>query len=409
MRALYTLSVRFYALLIEIAALFKTKKAQQWKKGRRNWKKELALNIKKEQPIIWVHAASLGEFEQARPLIEKIKKEKSNYFIVLTFFSPSGFEIRKNYKHADYVCYLPLDTPSNAKKFIQLIDPELTVIVKYEYWFNYLKELQRKGKKTVLISGIFRPSQHFFQWYGAWFRKQLSVFNTFFLQNAASEKLLHSIGYQNTVVTGDTRFDRVYQLAQDHFENKNIEQFCSKQKTLIFGSSWEKENEFSRKITKDIPSLKLIIAPHEIEKPKMLELKSSFKKKAILWSEINGSNSLSDYDVLIIDQIGMLSKIYRYATIAIIGGGFGAGIHNVLEAAVYGCPVIFGPRYKKFLEAIDLIEMKGAFSIKDYNSFKNCIQKLLSDQALYKNTSAAAENYVSRNAGASQQIYKLLF
>lgn len=409
MRAFYTLSIRFYALLIGIAALFNNKKAKQWKEGRNNWEATLAQKIKTKKAVIWFHAASLGEFEQARPLIEKIKKEKAEYFILLTFFSPSGFEIRKNYDQADAVCYLPLDTPYNAKKFIVLINPELTVFIKYEFWFNYLNQLQKKGKKTVLVSGIFRPTQHFFRWYGSWFRKQLSVFNTFFLQNTASEKLLHSIAYHNTLVTGDTRFDRVYQLAQEVFENKTMEQFCNKQKTLIVGSSWEKENEFARRIAEDTPNLKLIIAPHEVQKSKVLALKNSFDNKVILWSEIKESTSISDFNVLIIDQIGMLSKIYRYATIALIGGGFGAGIHNILEAAVYGCPVVFGPRYKKFTEAVELIELKGAFSIKDYNSFKNCIQQLISNQTLYQKASTAAESYVSKNAGASQQIYQSLF
>lgn len=409
MRAFYTTAVRFYSLIISLAAFFGKKKAKQWINGRKNWSLDLSQSIPTNKKLIWFHAASLGEFEQARPLIEKIKKEKPNFFILLSFFSPSGFEIQKEYKFADKVCYIPLDTPSNARKFIDIITPELSIMVKYEFWFNILNELEKRQLKTILISGIFRPSQHFFKWYGGWFRKQLKVFDTFFLQNKKAQALLNDIGYNNTVISGDTRFDRVYDLAQERYESKRIEAFCSQQSTLIFGSSWDKEHDFAKQLSNANWDIKIIIAPHEIEKSKMVVLKKSFDGQAILWSELSKNEIPSKTKVLIIDQIGMLSKIYRYATVAIIGGGFGAGIHNVLEAAVYGCPTIFGPNYKKFQEAKDLIKEHGAYSIADYSSLKSTIQQLLTDSAFHATTAAKAKKYVEQHAGATEQVFHTIF
>ncbi|MEQ8625636.1 MAG: glycosyltransferase N-terminal domain-containing protein [Vicingaceae bacterium] len=409
MRFFYSTAVRFYGFFIGLAAFLGTIKAKQWKKGRKNWAIELHQAIPHRKKLIWIHAASLGEFEQARPLIEKIKKEKPEYFLLLSFFSPSGFEIQKDYKFADEVCYLPLDTPLNARKFINIIKPELTIMVKYEFWFNFLNELHKRKVKTILISGIFRPSQHFFKWYGSWFRKQLQVFDTFFLQNKNAQNLLNDIGYNNAIVSGDTRFDRVYELAQENYENKKIEAFCAQEKTIIFGSSWDKEHGFAKQLIDDQLEAKIIIAPHEVSSTKIDALKKILGKHAILWSELSETEIPLNPRVLIIDQIGMLSKIYRYATLSIIGGGFGAGIHNILEAAVYGCPTIFGPNFKKFQEAKDLIEERGAFTISDYNTLKSTVQELLTNTAFYASTADKARNYVEEHAGATDQVYQKIF
>lgn len=409
MRFAYQVFVHFFYLGLKIASLFNSK-AQKWVEGRKHWRKSLNNKLLGKQNRIWVHCASLGEFEQGRPFIEKIKKDYPDYTIVLSFFSPSGFEQRKNYQHADVVTYLPMDFKKNAKDFIDIVAPQLVVFIKYEYWFNYLNELEQRNIPTFLLSGILWKDLFFFKGYGKWFAKQLSAFEHFFVQNEVSAKLLKSIGFKNSTVCGDSRFDRVIELPKEKFKPDALEVFTPNKEAIIFGSSWEKENEFAVKLAQALPKQKMIITPHEIDPAKIAKLKNKFSN-VVLWSEIENNPStenLKETQVLIIDGIGMLSKLYRYGKIAVIGGGFGAGIHNTLEAAVYGCPLIFGPNYNRFQEAVDLIELKAAFNINNYNEFYSKIEQLLNEKVLYQKASEAARVYVKENSGATESLVEYL-
>lgn len=407
MSTLYSLSIYIYTLLIKIASL-KSDKAKMWIEGRADFPQSLKQRIKTDKPVIWIHCASLGEFEQARPLIEKLKIQNKS-FILLSFFSPSGFEMRKNYSHADHICYLPADTRSNAKQFIEIVKPEIAIFIKYEFWFNYLRELKSNQIKTYLVSGIFRPKQHFFKFYGKWFRKQLNAFTYFFLQNKESEELLNSISYTNSIVTGDTRFDQVYSLTQEEFNNEAITSFCKDEQVIIAGSSWEKEHEFIVKLVHEGETKsKFIIAPHEIKPNKILTLKKKLSNSCVLLSEIDQGSDISQFQILIIDQIGMLSKLYRYAYLSIIGGGFGAGIHNTLEAATYGSPIIFGPNYHKFQEAKDLIELGTAHSFSNFIEFKELITFYTRDLDSRKTASLKSLDYVKSQLGSTEKILNVI-
>jgi 3-deoxy-D-manno-octulosonic-acid transferase len=404
MRLLYSFSLRLYYAAILLAALAGKQKAQLWLKGRKNWRKSLQEYLPKNKKITWFHVASLGEFEQARPLIEKIKDQDPSTFILLTFFSPSGYEIRKNYDMADHVCYLPLDLPKNASDFVAMVQPQLAIFVKYEFWFNYLHILHKQQIHTVLVSAIFRQSQHFFKAYGSWFRQQLQAFDHFYLQNNTSGDLLQSIGFSNYTINGDTRFDRVIETAKKSWKHPYLDAFCKDSRVAIFGSSWEREHLLAQTLKESRNELKLIIAPHEIDPESMKRLQEKLGAKAILWSKIEQNTELSSYSILIVDSIGLLARMYRYATIAIIGGGFGSGIHNTLEAAVYGIPLLFGPNYRKFKEARELIEAKAAFPVADRKDFLTKASALLDSSALLENSSLAARQYVHQNAGASDRI-----
>jgi len=404
MRIFYTLSIQLYFLAISLTALFGKKKAKQWLNGRQKWQEKLEGVILTDKSVAWFHAASLGEFEQARSLIEKVKKEQPHYFILLTFFSPSGYEVRKDYSKADFVCYLPLDTIKNAKKFLKIVQPKIAVFVKYEFWFNLLKVLNKQEINTILISGIFRENQHFFKAYGGWFRKHLKAFNHFYVQNEISQQLLEGIGHTNVSVVGDTRFDRVVSLAEEKYEDQRFESFSENNKVIVFGSSWSTENEVAIELSKLGGEEKIIIAPHEINASKIEKLKQALDGQVSLFSETKEDQDLSGFKVLIIDQIGLLSKIYRFASIAVIGGGFGAGIHNTLEAAVYGCSVLFGPNYQKFQEAQDLLKKGGAYSAKDKTELLEQIQQLLNDDEKNEHVAKLAQDYVKGNAGATTKI-----
>lgn len=402
MRVLYTLGIHFYKLLIYLISPF-NQKAKLWIEGRKNWEEKLKAAIPKDKPVLWFHCASLGEFEQARPVIEQVA-EKGEYFILLSFFSPSGFEAKKDYTKADYICYLPLDSPGNAKKFIALSKVKLAVFIKYEFWFNFLHNLKKQVIPCILVSGIFRPSQVFFKWYGAWFSKHLKAFNKFYLQNNESVELLQKLGTFNMEQIADTRFDRVAEIANQSFSSSTIAQFKADQFTLVLGSSWEKEHEFAVMLSKDFPSIKMIIAPHEIKATQIKVLKNQFEGKAQLFSEVGSANLSSQTQVLIIDQIGLLSKLYRYGEAAIIGGGFGLGIHNSLEAACYGIPVLFGPKYQKFQEAKDLIEMQAAFCFLNYKELKILVKQLIQDTEVRRQSGQKAFNYVQERKGSSERI-----
>lgn len=398
MRTFYTLSIRTYRLLILLASPFNSK-ARKWIKGREAWESKLLSKLPKNQSVVWFHCASLGEFEQGRPVIEAYRKLHSEVYIVLTFFSPSGFEIRKNYDAADLVTYLPIDTPSNAKKFIRLLQPTKVYFVKYEFWFNYLNELKGNQIDTYLISGIFRKKQHFFKWYGSWFRSQLKAFTHFFLQNENSAELLQSVGLKNHTVCGDTRFDRVKELVTNSSDVPSIAAFCKNNFTIVAGSTWPKDEALLVQLLEQFPEFKIVIAPHEVNTNHINSLKELFGDKVGLYSK-NQFNQA----VLIIDSIGLLSSIYRYAKWAYIGGGFGSGIHNTLEAVSYGIPVVFGPNYSKFQEAKDLIELKAGFSINNGRELIEIAKQFIEHPKQLKAAGEAGTRYVNKMTGATPII-----
>jgi len=404
MNIVYNTGIRTYTLAIKIASLF-NEKAKLWVIGRKNIFNKLQAAFSNENAkIIWLHAASLGEFEQGRPLIEKLKQKYPEKKILLTFFSPSGYEIRKSYDKADYIFYLPADTPSNAKRFIDIVKPETVYFIKYEFWQNYLYNLYKQNIPTYLVSGIFRKEQAFFKSSGKSYRKVLNYFTHFFVQNQTSLDLLKTINITNATISGDTRFDRVIDIAKQTIELKKVEEFCDNKQIIIAGSSWQPDEELLAKyINSTKNNVKLIIAPHEIKEQNIARITKLLNKKVLLYSDIENT-SPKDFDVLIINNIGLLSSLYKYGNIAYIGGGFGVGIHNILEAATFGKPIIFGPKYRKFKEAVDLIQFKGAFSISNYNELEKHFDRLLSDKQYLIETSAIAENFVKNNAGAVDLI-----
>lgn len=378
-------------------------KARQWVKGRKGWKESLRHRIKGGEEYIWIHCASLGEFEQGRPVIEAIRKDMPDKRILLSFFSPSGYEIRKNYSGADIVCYLPADTPRNASLFVSIVNPCMTIFVKYEFWSNYTFALRKKRVPLYLISGIFRPDQHFFKWYGSFFRKILFRFTHIFVQDPGSLELLKSKGLKNVSLAGDTRFDRVLEIAGSADEMPLLNTFRNGEKLFLAGSSWKPDEEIiSRYINSDPMKMKWVFAPHEIDESNISRLATLFRTTVVRYSGLTEANA--DARVLIIDNIGMLSSAYRYASIAAIGGGFGKGIHNILEAACWGVPVIFGPNHKSFREAVDLINQKGAAVFKTFEEFSDMVDRWLSDEEFYLKSSKNAREYIKQNAGATRGI-----
>jgi len=408
MTFLYHIATHVYYFLVLIASAFNPK-ARFWINGRRGWRKKLRDWKTNGTPVIWFHAASLGEFEQGRPLMDKIRKDHRGSKILLTFYSPSGFEIRKNYPGADLVMYLPMDTSYNARLFVKLANPVATVFIKYEFWHFYLKELHRTKHTVYLISAIFRQDQAFFKWYGAWFRKNLRFIDYFFVQDKDSALLLNQIGLSNCTVSGDTRFDRVIALAK---AAKNIEiarLFSEGHDCLVAGSTWPEDEEFiTRLINESENNARFIIAPHEITAPHIHQLTSRLSRDYILYSQANSEASYNGKQVLIIDNIGMLSSLYRYGRIAYIGGGFGKGIHNILEAAAFGIPVLFGPNFDKFREARELLNQGGAYSIQNYEDLRNILQELNNDPEKYSRSAHTAGEYVRGNTGATSVIFEFL-
>lgn len=405
MNLLYNLGIFFYGFGIRIASLFNIK-AKIWLKGRKNIFNIISDKIKDEiRPKIWIHCSSLGEFEQGRPIIEFIHSQITEYCIVLTFFSPSGFEIRKNYQDADYIFYLPLDTSSNAKKFVKYINPRIAIFVKYEFWINYLMELKKQNVYLVLMSAVFRPNQLFFKSYGTFYKRAIFAFNKIFVQDEESVELLKNIGYMTGEKSGDTRFDRVSHLAKNTQQFPLIKKFIDNKKTVIAGSTWSKDEELlSSYFNKDEKQIKLIIAPHEIHKKHIEQIILRFNNSIILYSELNEDIDLSKYKILIIDTIGILGSIYQYGSIAYIGGGFGKGIHNILEAATYGLPVIFGPNYHKFYEAKMLIKKGGAFTLNNQVEFDKTLENLLENNTQIKESGSIAKKFVYENKGARNII-----
>jgi 3-deoxy-D-manno-octulosonic-acid transferase len=409
MNALYNLTIFAYSVLIRIAAPFNIK-AKQLTLGRKRAFPDLEKQIKHDKPIIWVHCASLGEFEQGRPLIEAIKTQHPEYQILLTFFSPSGYEIRKNYNLADYVAYLPADTPKNAKRLISMVNPEKVFFVKYEFWHHYITELKKQNIPLYLVSAIFRDNQLFFKnsVSGKWYRKMLFGFEHLFVQDQHSVDLLKSIGVNNATKAGDTRFDRVAAIARTGKTVPLIEKFKGANRVVVVGSSWRPDEDLLVQYINQHPEIKFIIAPHEIKEPNIERLTGQLDNRWARYTKTT-ENEVINKQVLIIDTIGLLSTIYRYAEVAYIGGGFGVGIHNTLEAAIFNIPVVFGPNYNKFNEAVSMAQKGIAYPITTYAELENVFDRLLSDPERRKKIAAESAAYTSENVGATQLILQKVF
>ena len=429
---MYDLAIHVFTFVIRLAALF-NHKARLWVMGRKRWRERLVLEPfivhRSSFKILWIHAASLGEFEQGRPIIEAFRERFPHWKIVLTFFSPSGYEIRKNYPHADLVCYLPADTRQNAPDFLNLIQPDLAIFIKYEFWANYLFELKKRDVPTLLVSALFRPSQPFFKWYGGLWREMLGCFSHIFVQDEMSGQLLQNIGIQNLTVAGDTRVDRVLKIAENAPLNEIVQDFvgAGSDQVLVVGSSWEAdESVILASIRTDTKHLKLIIAPHEPSESNVMRIVKKVENavRYSRWFEVSSQTSSEmpfgemspprtsemtppQKSYLIIDNIGLLNTLYRYGTLAYIGGGFGKGIHNTLEPAAFGLPIIFGPKYEKFEEARQFVSRGGAFSIRNSEELATILFKL-QDPGFYKNASDAVLAYLEENRGATGKVMAFL-
>jgi 3-deoxy-D-manno-octulosonic-acid transferase len=404
MYQIYNLISILASHLIKLLAVF-SPKLTLFVEGRKEVFKRLHEHIAPNDRTIWFHAASLGEYEQGVPVIEKIKHEYPEHKIVITFFSPSGYEVRKNNTLADVTVYLPLDTQSNAENFIQAIHPEMVFFIKYEFWPNYLKALKNNNIKTYLISGIFREDQLFFKWYGGFYRAALHSFDYFFVQNESSKKLIQSIGFSNVKISGDTRFDRVIAILQQDNTLDFIDQFKNNQTTIVIGSSWPKDESYLMDfINKASDDIKFIIAPHNIKPDQIAALQNSCTKNVVLFSEKKNTN-LSEYNVFIIDTIGILTKIYSYADLAYVGGGFGnPGVHNILEPATFGIPIVIGPNYSHFAEAIALVNMGGCVSISNQTELNTTFNLLLQNDAICHEKGHICSTFVQMNKGATSTI-----
>ena len=401
---LYSIIVQIAGFLLKIIAVF-SPKIKLFVDGRKNVFETLQNKINPNDKTIWFHAASLGEYEQGLPVIEEIKKKYPNHKIVITFFSPSGYEVRKNNSVADVTVYLPLDTQKNAANFLKLVHPEMAFFIKYEYWPNYLNELQKLKTPTYLISGVFRKNQMFFKWYGGFYRKALNSFTYFFVQNEKSKNLLFKLGKTNVSVSGDTRFDRVATILEKDNSLDFISEFKNNTLTVVVGSSWPKDETLVIDfINNTSEKVKFIIAPHNIKKEQIQELKNSISKKVILFSELP-TNNLEDFDVFIIDTIGILTKIYSYADIAYVGGGFGnPGVHNILEPATFGIPIVIGPNYDHFAEATALVNMGGCKTVSNKTELANVFIHLFKNDIIRKEKGHICSTFVKMNKGATSII-----
>lgn len=404
----YNVGIRLYSFVVGLVAIFGNKKAQLWKAGRKNWPERLQQAIPTGKPLIWVHAASLGEFEQGRPVIEQLRVDYPQHGILLTFFSPSGYEIRKNYNGADIVCYLPADTKRNARQFVKIAQPKLAIFIKYEFWYHYLTTLFQQNIPTLLISGIFRPKQVFFKPHGGLFRQLLEKMTHLFVQNEESLQLLQTIHLQNASLAGDTRFDRVWAMRENPTELPVIETYATGRKVIACGSTWPADETLLANWWKNAKQdgRALIIAPHEIGESHIQQIEQLFPG-AVRYSQYKNAPG-QQVNVLIIDNVGMLSALYRYSYISYIGGGFGkAGIHNILEAATYNKPVLFGPNIEKFHEAVTLVGLKGAFVVQDEFTLATTVAAL-SEADLYKKTATIAGKFVGDNQGATNKIMQYI-
>lgn len=416
---MYNIAIYIYLIGVAIGSLFNKKIKKMWR-GEREAVDLLKEKVDPTAKYVWFHAASLGEFEQGRPLIEQLRATHPEYKILLTFFSPSGYEVRKNYEGADIVCYLPLDTIRNARRFLRAVHPVMAFFIKYEFWYNYLHILRHRGVAVYSVSSIFRPGQVFFKWYGRNYAKVLHCITHFFVQNEVSLQLLKGIDIDEATVVGDTRFDRVLQIKEQSKELPIVEAFkgingkgeaCKDDlsedacKVFVAGSSWQPDEDIFIRFFNDHPDWKLIIAPHVIGEDHLAYILDKLQMKAVRYTQAT-EQSAAEARCLIIDCFGLLSTIYRYGEIAYVGGGFGVGIHNVPEAAVWGVPVLFGPNNKRFQEAQDLLACKGSFEVTDYDSFNTIISRLISDDKFRHQCGEASANYVKSRSGATDIIMK---
>lgn len=417
---LYNIGLYTYYWILQLASLFHPK-AKKWIGGRKNLLQKIQSDFENiastsnggKRKIIWVHAASLGEFEQGRPVMEALKRQHPHSLLVLTFFSPSGYEIRKNYPVADYVYYLPLDTRRNAQTFVEILQPQLVVFVKYEFWFHYFEVLHQHKTPIFVISAIFRPQQHFFKWYGGLFRSLLQYCEHIFVQNESSLQLLQQIGIQQVSITGDTRLDRVFENSQLVNKFPIIEQFKGQQRLWVAGSTWQKDEEILAQFFSSSSiggNHRMVLAPHEIGENHLQQIENLLEGKSIRYSKYDTAIDFENTNlkVLIIDNIGILSSIYQYADYVYIGGGFGAGIHNTMEAAVFGKPIFFGPNYHKFQEAIDLIRLGGVYSIEEWEDLQKEVIRLEGNPMLYKQVCQISRKYVMAHKGGSSLILEVL-
>ena len=397
MRGAYTLAVKAYSAAVRAAALFGNRKAKLWADGRKHFPD----SDSDEQPWVWFHAASLGEFEQGRPLIEALKERYPELKISLTFFSPSGYEIRKDYPLADEVLYLPSDTPSHAQRWVKRHRFVAAFFIKYEFWFNYMKALHNQGVPLYYVSLILRPKQYFFRWYGGWFRKQLGLVHHFFVQDEATRSLLEGIGLHNATVCGDTRFDRVAAIARQARSFPEVEAFLRGRNCVIAGSTWPPDEKLLLPCIESLPdNYCMILAPHDVSEKHVAQLTASlhdYQRYTTIDPEKGGK-------VLVVDTIGILSQLYQYARFVYIGGGFGVNIHNIQEPVTFGCPVIFGPRYDSFKEAVDLVAEGGAFAVHNPQEMESIFARLLHDETFYSEASATCKTYLDAQLGATQKI-----
>ena len=406
MKLIYNFFIYIYAALIRAASVFNPQ-ARQFLVGRKGQFRKMKAVVCDGDQVVWFHCASVGEFEQGRPVMEAFKKGFPAYKILLTFFSPSGYELLKNFELADYVFYLPMDKATNARRFLKIFQPKMAIFIKYEYWFNYMDEIHKAGIPLFFVSAIFRKQQQFFRFYGSWFRKQLKKVTWFFVQNENSHRLLSQIGIQNHEISGDTRFDRVLKVLDTSFDLPEINRFKGNNELLVAGSTWPPDEDILLDYMNSKPEhLKLLLVPHKIGEHHISEILKKFERFSPVRFSQSDIKKLSETNVLIMDKMGLLSGLYRYADLAYVGGGFGLGIHNLLEAAVYGLPVIFGPNYQQFQEALDLLELGGGFPVKNPKNFLDLITRLRTDPELYKHASEVANRYVRENSGATEKVIK---
>jgi 3-deoxy-D-manno-octulosonic-acid transferase len=427
LKLLYHIFLHLYPLAAKLISPWNAK-AQKWVLGRKNWQSTIAGCLQtgarnaealgkatNKQPnqgrTIWVHCASLGEFEQGRPLIESIRHQYPNNKIIISFFSPSGYEVQKNYAMADHVFYLPMDGAANAKDFLELIQPQLVIFVKYEYWLYYLTKIQDQKIPLLMVSGIFRKDQAFFKWYGGFYQKMLAPFTHFFVQNNNSLQLIQQLGFANASLAGDTRFDRVLNIRQQFVALPAIEAFVGQHPTIVAGSTWTEDDEELDHYINTHPNIRCIVAPHDVDPERIEECKKLYKHSILYseWVALADPASKADCNTLIIDNVGMLSRLYHYATIALVGGGFTAdGVHNVLEPAVFGKPIVHGPEFDKYQEAVDLVQAGAAFDFDDALDLEALLDELLEDGEKYANAAKAAANYVQQQTGATQMIMQFI-
>ena len=405
---LYNIAIFAASFSLKILAFFNPK-IKLFVDGRKDTFSYLEQGIVKDDRIVWFHCASLGEFEQGRPLIEALKTKFPKHKIVLSFFSPSGYEVRKKYSHADLICYLPLDSRAKVKQFLDLVNPEMAIFVKYEFWPNYLRELKRRKIPTILISGIFRKGQTFFKSYGGWMRRSLNSFEHFFVQNAASKDLLNSIDIDHVTISGDTRFDRVYTILSQDNTIAGLDQFIGAAGVLVAGSTWPQDDRMLANYVNEqaAGNQKLIIAPHVIDAPNIDRLEKLFRVKTHRYSK-GFDSEVATAQVLIVDTIGLLTKLYSYGAIAYVGGGFKTGLHNVLEPATFGIPILIGPQYQKFKEAQDLVQLGGCLVVTNQEELNNRIKTLFNQQNTVEEVGLISKNYVKNNLGATDQILNYL-